>query len=72
MVEGQLAGLSVVEFLGLKTSESLRLECMNELDALRRGPAGYRIRAGIAKTFVPYGRETKINNTKISYGTNTV
>jgi len=50
MVEGQLAGLMAAEFLGYDIPENIKLECLNELEALRRGPAGERIRAGILKS----------------------
>jgi len=49
MVGGQIAGLSAAEYLGLDVSDAIKEECLAQLEALRRGPAGERIRAGISK-----------------------
>ena len=47
MVEGQLAGLSAAEYLGFDVPEDLKLEYHYQLNALRRGPSGDRIRTGV-------------------------
>jgi len=50
MVGGQLAGLSAAEHLGIYIHDNLKHICLEQLDALRRGPAGERIRVGIEKS----------------------
>jgi len=50
MVGGQLAGLSAAEYLGLQVSNEEKLDCLTQLEELRKGPAGARIRAGINKS----------------------
>ena len=51
MVEGRLAGYSAAAALGYgeDTASALIDTAMRELDDLRAGPAGERIRAGLAK-----------------------
>lgn len=50
MVEGELAGLSAAKRLGYTTpeSETIREQCLAELRGLRAGPAGGKIRTGLA------------------------
>jgi len=50
MVGGQLAGLSAAEYLGLDIPHCAKAECLMQLEELRQGPAGARIRAGINKS----------------------
>jgi len=49
MVEGQLAGLAAAKYLGIHVPECVKKECQQQLENLRRGPAGERIRAGMQK-----------------------
>ena len=53
MVEGHLAGLEAAASLGYKTENYLaeRRDCLDQLRALRSGPAGDKIRAGLAEAF---------------------
>lgn len=55
MVEGRLAGLCAAKNLGFAPEgfEAARLECLEELKALRSGPAGEKILKGLEKTRVP-------------------
>ncbi len=55
MVEGRLAGLSAAKNLGFTSEgfEAARLECLEELKALRSGPSGEKILKGLEKTRVP-------------------
>ena len=52
MVEGYLAGLSAAAYLGRKTDdfESKKLGLYKQLDALRGGHSGEKLRAGLAQT----------------------
>jgi len=50
MVGGELAGLSAAKYLGLDVQEGTMSECLRQLEELRRGPAGERIRTGIDKS----------------------
>ena len=49
MVGGQLAGFAAAEYLGCKIPgiEAKKQDCINQLAALRHGPVGERITAGI-------------------------
>ena len=47
MVEGQLAGLSAAEYLGATVTDAEKQDCLQQLEALRNGPAGERIRKGV-------------------------
>jgi len=49
MVGGRLAGLSAAEFLGINLPANEKIECHKQLEALRSGSAGARIRAGLTK-----------------------
>lgn len=51
MVEGKIAGYAAAESLGYKReeAETLKKEAAAELDELRSGPTGAKIRAGLAK-----------------------
>ncbi|HOC06081.1 MAG: NAD(P)/FAD-dependent oxidoreductase [Bacillota bacterium] len=51
MVEGRLAGAAAAAQLGADKGEAANVcaQCQASLDALRRGPVGAKIRAGIAK-----------------------
>ena len=50
MVEGQLAGLSAAGYLGMDVPNTAKQECLEQLDALRRGPTSQRIRVGVEKS----------------------
>jgi len=52
MVGGQLAGLSAAKYLGHTIPEHLYTDCLEQLDSLRRGPAGEKIRAGIERSIL--------------------
>ena len=49
MVGGQLAGLAAAEYLGYQVTDiaAKKQDCLNQLAALRHGPAGERIASGI-------------------------
>lgn len=51
MVEGQLAGLCAAKNLGFTSHdlEARRQDCMDQLNTLRSGPVGAKIRAGLEK-----------------------
>ena len=51
MVEGRLAGYAAAASLGYHPDEALKLrdEAVKDLEELRSGPAGGKIRAGISK-----------------------
>ena len=62
MVEGRLAGLSAAKNLGFasKGFEAARLECIQELKALRSGPAGEKILKGLEKTAMAIPQERSV------------
>ena len=51
MVEGRLAGLCAAKNIGFcaRDFEAERQDCLGQLDSLRRGPAGEKIRKGLDK-----------------------
>ncbi|MCL2360849.1 MAG: FAD-dependent oxidoreductase [Defluviitaleaceae bacterium] len=49
MVGGKLAGLSAARYLGVDIPDESILDCHKQLEALRSGPAGAKIRAGLGK-----------------------
>jgi len=58
MVEGRLAGLCAARNLGLHMEgfEAARRECLEQLRALRRGPASEKILKGLEKAMIPAAR----------------
>jgi sarcosine oxidase subunit alpha len=61
MVEGRLAGLCAAKSLGFTKEEYayLKNDCLKQLEELRSGPVGEKIRIGIEKAVIggdPYVR----------------
>lgn len=56
MVEGSLAGLSAADYLGYKINDlnEQRAECHSQLESLRNGHAGDRIRQGLALAHISH------------------
>lgn len=65
MVEGSLAGLSAASYLGydININEELEKDYLNQLDNLRSGPVGEKIRQGLAKALI---RENEKSPEKVS------
>ena len=58
MVEGKIAGYAAAESLGYEKEKAaeLKAEAVKELEVLRSGPMGGKIRAGLEKEIAKGGR----------------